>query len=276
MYTCHLLHECLSVLIDLPINHSTSFSSVASHAVQWPAGKYGLPMAKSGCPKANGFSWETGYIYQDLEDDSSQSGTSSSFHLNARVFNSGDVSQSFCIKMDKSSTVDKNRLFWPYGQYCIFKKGSNCPTRLLNGWVLWDDENGKNGANLNFQSGIVPAGTYKQDTKIQFCCQTAGLTSTPIELPIDSPFYLMAFNNKVCQEVLKTIHTMEYIRYDTENDLNHNSQYWPYPFGADLRDPYIYYCYYQGKPQISQIFGLNRSEINGRKLYPWKTLYLKI
>lgn len=204
-------------------------------------------MAASGCPKANGFSWETGYIYQDLENDKSNSGTSLSFHLNASVLSSGDVRQSFCIKMNKSSGVDKSRFIWPAGQYCIYKKGSNCPTLLSDGWVLWDDENGKSGANLNFQSGIVPAGTYKQDTKIQFCCQTVGSTRDPIQLPIDSPFYLMAFNNKRCQEVLKTIHTMEYIRYDTENDVNHDSQAYPYPFGADFREPYIYYCYYQGK-----------------------------
>ena len=233
---------------SLSTNFSTSFPSVVSHAVQWPAGKYGLPMAKSGCPNSNGFSWETGYIYQDLEDNNSLSGTSSSFHLRASVFSSGDVSQSFCIKTNKSS--DQSRLNWPAGEYCIYKKGSICPTLLLEGWVLWDDENGQSGVNLNHQYGTVPGGTYNQDTKIKFCCQTIGSTYDPIELPIESPFYLIAFNNKRCQEVLKTIHTVEFIRYDTENDLNHNSQSYPYPFGADLSDPYIYYCYYQGKPLL--------------------------
>lgn len=236
--------------VDSSIGHSIASVSVASHAVQWPSGKYGLPMAKSGCPKANGFSWKTGYIYQDLEDDKSLTETSSSFHLNASVLSSGDVSRSFCFKMNTSATVDNSRFRWPAGQYCIYKKGSRCPKLLLDGWVLWDDENGKSGANLNFQSGTVPAGNYKKDTKIYFCCQSFGWTSDPIELPIESPFYLIAFNNKQCQEVLKTIHTVEYIRYDTENDINHDSQAYPYPFGADFREPYIYYCYYQGKTYL--------------------------
>lgn len=205
-------------------------------------------MAKSGCPNSNGFSWETGYIYQDLEDNNSLSGTSRGFHLRASVFSSGDVKQSFCIKTNKSS--DQSRFNWPAGQYCIYKKGSKCPTLLLDGWVLWDDENGQTGVNLNHQYGTVPGGTYSQDTKIKFCCQTVGSIDDPIELPIESPFYLIAFNNKRCQEVLKTIHTVEFIRYDTENDLNHNSQAYPYPFGADFPDPYIYYCYYQGKPHL--------------------------
>ena len=204
-------------------------------------------MAKSGCPKANGFSWETGYIYQDLEDDKSLTMKSPSFHLNASVFSSGDLRQSFCIKTIKSDAVDNSRFNWPAGQYCIYKKGSTCPTLLLEGWVLWDDENGQSGVNLNFKSGTVPAGTYKKDTEIKFCCQTVGSYGDPIELPIDKPFYLMTFNNKRCQEVLRTIHTVEYIRYDTENDNNHDRQAYPYPFGADRREPYIYYCYYQGR-----------------------------
>ena len=229
------------------IGHSFFSVSVISHTVQWPSGKYGLPMAKSGCPKANGFSWETGYIYQDLEDDKSLTQTSSSFHLNATVFSSGDVSRNFCLKMNRSATVDNSRFRWPAGQYCIYKKGGSCPKLLLDGWVLWDDENGKTGANLNFQSGTLPAGIYKKDTKIYFCCQTFGSRSDPIELPIESPFYLIAYNSRSCQEVLKTIHTLEYIRYDTENDMNQDSQAHTYPYGADLSMPYIYYCYYRGK-----------------------------
>lgn len=208
-------------------------------------------MAKSGCPKANGFSWETGYIYQDLEDDKSLTQTSPSFHLNAAVLSSGDVRGSFCFKMNKSASVDNGRFRWPAGQYCIYKKGASCPKLLQDGWVLWDDENGKKGANLNFQSGTVPAGSYTKDTKIYFCCQDVGSVSDPIELPIESPFYLIAYNSRTCQEVLKTIHTVEYIGYDTENDMNHDSQYHPYPYGADWNGlPYIYYCYYQGNKSL--------------------------
>ncbi|XP_022794884.1 uncharacterized protein LOC111333551 [Stylophora pistillata] len=213
--------------------------------VKWPSGKYGLPMAKSGCPKSDGFSWKTGYIYQDLEDDKSLTANSPSFHLNASVLSLGDVSQSFCFKTNRTDSVDNSRFSWPYGQYCIYKKGSSCPGSLKEGRVLWDDENGQNGINLNFKTGTVPAGTYNADTEIKFCCQDVGSYSEPIELPIDKPFYLIAFNSKNCQEVLKTTHTLEYILYDTENDRNHNQAVYPYPFGSDGGDPYIYYCYYQ-------------------------------
>jgi len=218
-----------------------------SHAAQWPAGKYGLPMAKSGCPTANGFSWDVGYIYQDLEDNNSLTTTSLNFHLNAAVLASGDIYQRFCMKTNKSTSIDIGRANWPYGNYCIYKKGSRCPWGLVEGYVLWDDENGRSGVNLNFHNGSLPNGDYNQDTKILFCCQSVGSPDSPVELPIDTPFYLIAFNNKKCQEVLKTIHTTEYIRYDTENDNNHDKQAYPYPFGADLYPPYIYYCFYQGK-----------------------------
>ena len=207
-------------------------------------------MAVSGCPKADGFSWDTGYIYQDLEDDNSRTASSSNFHLQAEVKSSGDVRRSFCMKTNQSSATDAGRQKWPFGKYCIYKKGSTCPKGLRKGSVLWDDENGKNGVNLNFQSGSVPNGKYNQDTKIFFCCQTVGSSSSPVELPIDKPFYLIAFDNKECQEVLKTIHTTEFIRYDTENTNNHDKQDYPYPYGADLYLPYIYYCYYQGKPLL--------------------------
>lgn len=213
-----------------------------SHAVQWPSGKYGLPMSTSGCPKADGFSWDTGYIYQDLEVNTT---TSPSFHLQAKVMSSGDVLRNFCMKTNKSS--DLGRPVWPYGNYCMYMKSNSCPLGLSEGWVLWDDDNGITGNNLNHQGGTLPKGKFSRDTKIFFCCQDYGSVDNPIELPIDTPFYLIAYNGKRCQEVLKTIHTIEFIVYDTEDDLNHNSQAWPYPFGADRYQPYIYYCYYTGK-----------------------------
>ena len=199
-------------------------------------------MSTSGCPKADGFSWDTGYIYQDLEVNTT---TSPSFHLQAKVMSSGDVLRNFCMKTNKSS--DLGRPVWPYGNYCMYMKGNSCPFGLSEGWVLWDDDNGITGNNLNHQGGTFPKGKFGQDTKIFFCCQEYGSVNNPIELPMDTPFYLIAYNGKRCQEVLKTIHTIEFIVYDTEDDINHNSQAWPYPFGADRYQPYIYYCYYTGK-----------------------------
>ncbi|XP_074638426.1 uncharacterized protein LOC141896933 [Acropora palmata] len=218
---------------------------LSPYIVTWPAEKYGLPMASSGCPTAKGFSWETGYVYQDLENNSSRTTTSSSFHLRAAVVNSNDIIRGFCMKTTKSSTVDLGRPPWPHGNYCIYKKSINCPTGLSPGWVLWDDENGQNGINLNVKNGSVPKGLYNRDTRVSFCCQTVGSIDDPIELPIDEPFYLIAYRSKRCQEVLKTIHTVEFIRFDTEHDKNHDNWGLTHPFGVDSQPPEIYYCYYK-------------------------------
>ena len=199
-------------------------------------------MSKSNCPGANGFSWLRGNIYQDLEDGGNRTTTSPQSHLQAFVSN--DVMQFFCMKTDMTS--DTNRKPWPKGQYCIYQKGSSCPAGLLSGSVLWDDENGPvDEKNRNSHSGAIPEGVYNMDTKIFFCCSTSGNYTNPIELPTGKPFYLMAYRPH-CQEVLNTVHTMEYIVYDTEDTNNHNKQVFPYPFGAEFLNPRISYCYYQG------------------------------
>lgn len=204
-------------------------------------------MPKSGCPGAAGFHWKTGYIYQDLEDVESATAVSPNSHLQGRV-SAGDVVRHFCIKNNTSTAVNSNRPQWPAGEYCIYQKGSSCPTGLLSGWVLWDDENGASGTNKNTIAGVLPEGVFNQDTKIFFCCKaTARAHEDPIELPFASPFYLIAFRPE-CQEVLYTIHTMEYIEYDTEDDNNQDQKSFPYPYGVSFNPPRIHYCYYRGTP----------------------------
>ena len=205
---------------------------------------YGLPMPKSGCPGANGFQWQTGYIYQDLEDEDSVTSVSPNSQLKGRV--SGDVEMYFCIKDNISATVERNRSRWPAGEYCIYQKGSDCPDGLQSGFILWDDENGAGGINKNAHAGVLPRGVFDNDTKIFFCCKTTNNGyKEPIDLPFASPFYLMAFRRR-CQEVLYTIHKMEYITYDTEDDHNIDKKSFPYPYGADFYVPKIRYCYYRG------------------------------
>ena len=210
-------------------------------------------MPNTGCPGANGFHWDSGFIYQDLEDSNSLTFASDSFHLQGWV--QKDVVRYFCIKNNDSNAVDNNRDQWPDGQYCIYKKGSICPGGLTEGWMLWDDENGVNGTNMNNNSGVLPEGTYKQDTKIIFCCQTSGKSESAIKLPVDKPFYLISYTGR-CQEVWKTIHTAEYIQYDTENDNNHDNRTKLHPKGAELSEPRINYCYYQGTIIINYYLSL--------------------
>ena len=201
-------------------------------------------MPKSGCPGANGFQWQTGYIYQDLEDEDSVTTVSPNSQLKGKV--SGDVEQFFCIKDNITVAVERNRPRWPAGEYCIYQKGSDCPDGLQSRWMFWDDEDGADGTNKNTHAGVLPKGVFDDDTKIFFCCKnTVDGYKEPIDLPFASPFYLMAFRPH-CQEVLYTIHKMEYIAYNTEDDRNIDAKSFPYPYGADFSPPRIHYCYYRG------------------------------
>ena len=197
-------------------------------------------MPKTGCPTANDFHWSTGYIYQDLEDNDSQTKASPDAHLAGSVSN--DVLQYFCIKNETFTFL--NRPSWPAGEYCIYRKGTSCPAGMHSGSLLLDNENA-NGTNKNSHNGSLPTGVYNQDTKIYFCCQTSGSYDVAMQLPVDKPFYLIAFR-PYCQEVLNTVHTMEFIVYDTEDDNNNDQRTFPYPYGAELQEPRINYCYYQG------------------------------
>ena len=87
---------------------------------------------------------------------------------------------------------------WPEGKYCIYKKGHSCPSRLEEGFVIWDDENKD---NKNSKVGDLPEGLYNEDTKIFFCCSTSGSANKEIVLPNKSPFLLFAYDSILCQKV---------------------------------------------------------------------------
>ena len=87
--------------------------------------------------------------------------------------------------------------------------------------------------------------------QIFFCCSTKGNTYAPINLPLTSPFYLIAYANKVCQAVRGAISTVEHIFYETEyyTLLTVNSYGGAHPYGvtATKFGHTIYYCYYTRK-----------------------------
>ena len=89
-------------------------------------------------------------------------------------------------------------LRWPDGKYCMYKKGSSCPTGLDEGFVIWDDENKD---NKNSREGVLPEGLFNEDTKIFFCCSTTGSASQEITLPNKAPFLLFAYDSILCQKV---------------------------------------------------------------------------
>lgn len=208
----------------------------------WPAGSYALPMANSGCPNSSGFTWHTGHRTEELENDGNRNAHSTSIHLKAKV-GKPDITQHFCVK--NSTATDKGKPKWPNGKYCIYKEGAFCPQEFYEGFVRWDDNNEKNGSNRNNKEGKLPAGVYNQDTLIYFCCKTTGSAIKRIALPVIKPFYLMAFGSTTCQEVQGAVYSLEYVVFDTENTDNMDNRVYPFPYGADRKEPTIHYCYYR-------------------------------
>ena len=87
---------------------------------------------------------------------------------------------------------------WPHGKYCVYKKGSSCPSGLREGFVYWDDENIDNKNDFN---GDMPEGVYTDKTDISFCCSTTGKAESEIVLPTEKPFYLFPYESTACQKV---------------------------------------------------------------------------
>lgn len=208
----------------------------------WPAGTYALPMAGSGCPEGGGFTWYTGHRTEVLEREQNRNRHSLSIHLKTKIGNP-EIERYFCVK--NSTKADEGKPKWPNGKYCIYKKGDLCPPDFHKGSVLWDDDNGSNGSNRNSKGGELPSGRYNQDTMIYFCCMTTGSVEKRVSLPVSKPFYLLAFESTTCQEVQGAVYSLEYVVFDTENTKNQDASAYPYPYGADLGQPTIHYCYYR-------------------------------
>lgn len=71
---------------------------LTSLTVLWPAGRYGLPKPKSGCPESSGFVWKTGTRFYDTEDDGTENHNSDIYHLAGDVTEDG-ITWEFCMKM---------------------------------------------------------------------------------------------------------------------------------------------------------------------------------
>ena len=112
------------------------------------------------------------------------------------------------------------------------------------GFVKWDDEDNSNG---NSKSGTLPDGEYTWDTKVEFCCRTDGDKREPISLPTTTPFYLLAYESALCQQVKWAVVNVEWIRFDNEDSRNADNEGGSYPYGAGISDHKIHYCYYQGE-----------------------------
>ncbi|XP_074638427.1 uncharacterized protein LOC141896934 isoform X1 [Acropora palmata] len=223
---------------SLRFDHSQALATVNP---VWPSGSYALPMANTGCPEEEEFTWITGHRVEELENDLNKNKHSASFHLKTNVGNP-DTTRFFCVK--NSTETDEGRPKWPDGKYCIYKKGLFCPQGFHAGYIKMDDNNGEKGSNRNSYIGELPEGVYDRDTMIYYCCKSTGSVKKRIALPVKKPFYLMPFESATCQEVKGVVYSLEYVVFDTENTQNQDTKVFPYPYGAHLENPTIHYCYY--------------------------------
>ncbi|KAH3701576.1 uncharacterized protein LOC127860098 isoform X2 [Dreissena polymorpha] len=219
-------------------------SSPLAIPVTWPKGTYSLAKPKSGCP-AGDFTWYEGWRLQDTETQSPDNAWS----LNNNIAGKLEVSQlqlEYCTK-GESEPTDFDR-HWPKGDYCIFKYGE-CPEGFAEGYVKWDDED---SLNRNDWQGVLPDGSYDQDTLQKFCCRSDGMPTEAIILPTDKPFYLFQYKRDVCQKVANMHVVEEWLRWDDEDfktpsnseigSVHPGMEFWNEPTGASGSE--IYYCYY--------------------------------
>ena len=115
---------------------------------------------------------------------------------------------------------------------------------MTSGFIKWDDENTQ---NQNSKSGTLPNGVYDKDTKIEFCCRIDGDKADPISLPTLKPFFLLAYDSAVCQQVKWAVVSVEWIWFDNEDRGNRDGKGGSYPYGAGIKNHKIHYCYYQGE-----------------------------
>ena len=101
-------HEC-DVRLWYPSFCAFGLTLYFSAEVTWPAGTYGLPKAKNGCPVSLKTNWTTGWRFEDLEDTRPATSKSKSYHLDTKV--GIDVNRTFCIKNKNDVSTE-----WPQGK----------------------------------------------------------------------------------------------------------------------------------------------------------------
>lgn len=206
----------------------------------WPDGLYSLPQAKTGCPESGeaGFTWSSGYIYQDTENKNPDNLCPSPANLLKMDCWRNNLKTYYCSKTVKRGDYG---IAWPKGSYCIGKKGNTCPMGFTEEFIFWDDEN---EGNSNKDEPIVPEGDYGRDTKINYCCRRDRHPHEKIILPTDKPFVLILNHQDGCQEVHGMKATKLTLHTDDEDKNNYSSSSGGV-YGAPKRGKQrIHYCHY--------------------------------
>ncbi|GFS16112.1 apextrin-like protein 1 [Elysia marginata] len=160
--------------------------------VTWPAGLYGLPQARSGCPVDLAFyGGDTGYVRFQVEPVIDE--FHDKFHLAAPIMENTNKASFFSLHFCVVTRTFSSAL-WPDGSYCIHQKGGSCPQTFhitvsnMTGDFDLASYNSTYGGSLPDLGPTV------------LCCKDSGSPSNSIDLPTETPFYLYPYGN-VCQQV---------------------------------------------------------------------------
>ncbi|RUS76016.1 hypothetical protein EGW08_016221 [Elysia chlorotica] len=150
----------------------------------FPGGKWAIPAHASGCPDG---SFLTGSRTHVNDGGNSKS---SDFDLKGQ-YTADSTETHFCVK-DSAP----NDFFWPGGNFCVHRKGGECPDGFTDGFVQYDDR-----ADTGTSSGDLPDGVYSEDTRFEYCCQSRGFSGQEMNLPSRKPFVLLHNGQDNCQQV---------------------------------------------------------------------------
>ncbi|KAK3785149.1 hypothetical protein RRG08_021949 [Elysia crispata] len=110
------------------------------------------------------------------------------------------VEQHFCVK-DSAP----NDFSWPGGNFCVYRRGEDCPDGFTEGFVQYDD-----GQGSGAMSGDLPGGVYGDDTRFEYCCKSTGFSEQELHLPSRTPFVLFHNGQNDCQNV-REVYVKSYI-----------------------------------------------------------------
>ena len=208
---------------------------VMSVTVQWPDGTYSLPKPARECP---GSGWSTGSRHQDNEDsNNANSYTPSNFKNYMKIDLGRNIKTYYCTK-----TFGGNSGFvWPKGNYCIARRGGNCPSGFKTGSIYWDDED---DGNANSFEAPLPDGTYNTNTLVEFCCRNDESAVKEIILPPTKPFILYR-HNRICQRIKGMNNAVPlWLKTDDEDSSNRNNCSGDHPDANCGGNHELFFCYY--------------------------------
>ena len=103
-----------SIVLDIPIHLELlcvrAILELPPSGVEWPAGTFGIPRPRLGCPRSKNVTWSTGWRFQDTEDVNPNNYHSQNFHMNSSVMKN-DVNRTFCTATENNGTQS-----WPKGK----------------------------------------------------------------------------------------------------------------------------------------------------------------